>query len=224
MGNIRIRKTGDSKSDSGIKFRRKLNIEWNSKNLESENDVNGNEGTLDRAIIFANLKTNVTDPSTLLIDKVEFSSFKEKNIKALRSSTGNTHKITDGPFFRSNSNFQKDLNKLSTLGGWVSNLPKDENLILRIDSLKADVIYEIRLIFSRGKKGCSENITLNSGDCTLDLSIEENQVAIGRFIAPSEAIELTIGSSDNNPPFINALVVRQIGFSPRMSMIVSLIA
>lgn len=201
-------------SGGSIKFRRKLNIKWELEEITSESSVIGDDGTVEKAIAFGDPLTLTKDP--LILNDTEFFYFRREGSTSISSSTGRLHKVVDGPFFKSFN--QSDISErskiLTSLGAWIPNLPNEEELIVKVDDIAADGVYEIRCIFSDGKSVGSKDISINSGE-RLVLPFDGGTVLKGQFISPESSLKLAIKSNDQLPPFINAIVMKRLGHTPR---------
>jgi len=205
---MRFRKKGDG---GGFKFKRMLSVEWNSiVSVQSSGDIA--DGTEQRAYIFGQPQ------HSLIVNGLEFINYKFSNDLKLTTSNGRRSPIVCGSLFNSPDFTTEDLNlrTISSTGAWAPRLPPEEFLRLSIDALSADSIYEIKLVFAgSGRLKTSKQILLSPPDVSIDLYENEFIVVTGNFIAPSSTVDVQIGSGDTAPPFINALTLKNVGFSPR---------
>lgn len=209
-------------SNGKLKFKRNLNLHWESLQIKNSSDVLGRLGSLERAILFSDPTQISTDDIILNGTKFEMYSENEK----LTSSTGRLHKIVHGQFFKSqNENFEKTLIDLTSTGAWSPSLPDDEYLQLEISNLKEDVNYELRLIFSCGKRLGANSMTISPGDFKFNIhQTDHSIVAIGKFISNENKIKLQLNSNvKGQPPFINSMVLRKLGESPKATGIAKII-
>jgi len=210
MGHARLRKTGNG----GLKFKRSLSIDWVTADLSPENLV-GSDGILVHAIIFGDpYASNIKGPISIL--DISFCFFKTSSNINLASSTGRTHKIVDGPFFRLYDQTIDNFKSLMSLGATAHNLPQEEWLDLTIKNLKPDKVYQINCAFFDEKNKVSPLITLNPGNHQIAYDRQQGCIAIGVFTAPTEEITIKISSLSIESPHINALVIREIGDNPRV--------
>ena len=203
-------------SGGSIKFRRKLSIAWDSEEINSEYSILGDDGILEKAIIFGDTSTLTNDP--IILNDVEFTYFK-RGAASITSSTGRLHKVVDGPFFKSiNQNeISPSLKILTSVGSWIPNLPAEEEMIIRINDLTLDGIYEVRCVFSDGKNSGSKDISINLEERMI-LPFANGTVTKGQFISSENSLRLAIKSNDNFPPFINAITLRRLGHEPRATI------
>lgn len=203
MGNARFHKTGNG----GIKFKRKLSVAWTQLPIASEADIVGSEGTFERAYSFG-----TTDKFS--VHDCDFSPAPDSIVA---SSLGRSHKVVSGPFFSSpQSGFSEPLINVTSRGAWCPNLPLEERILVFFRGLKVDNMYEARLVFSCGKKNGSSKICIDDNSL-IDVPTEPGSVAVAKFIATKEEISVSIRSLDASPPFINAVVLRSIGFVPSVT-------
>lgn len=208
MANARLRKTGSG----GIKFRRNFSVNWAQLSVSSGVDVVGSEGKLDRAHAFG-------ASSSFFLDEVEFCPIQDG---AVTSSTGRLHKVAYGQFFKPQEPaFSGALESITTFGAWCPNLPPEERLTLSIRDLNVDDAYEVRLLFSSGKKNGATKISIDDSPL-IDISTAPGCVAVARFIATEKEISVSVKSLDAVPPFINAFVLRNLGTVPRLSASITL--
>lgn len=208
MGNARLRRTGSG----GIKFKRKLSVDWIQQTITSESDVTGEEGTLERAYSFG------ADKPFYIGDV--FMNPAPDNV--VLSSTGRVHKTASGPFFRSQDcNFSEPLTKVTTFGTWCPNLPIEEKLFIILNNLTTDGVYEARLTFSNGKKNGASKISIDDSPL-INIETNPGSVVVARFVAAEKDTKISIKSLDGLPPFINALVLRKLGTDPRMEALILL--
>jgi len=214
MGNVTLR----TRSSGGFKLRRNLKPEWRTEVFESKENVFGSSGELNRAILFGDPNAVGIQSTSIVVAGVEFTNFKTIDKRMLQSSAGVTYKPTDGPFFTSPyGSANPEIYALTTLGAWLQNAPTDIGLVIKLDNLESDGVYEIRLIFSNEEEA-SNKLVITPNDYEIDTSNSIAQIVVGKFIAPKEASEFTIKSADGKPPFINAMILRKIGFAPRLTM------
>lgn len=214
MGNVTLR----TRKSGGFRLRRNLKPEWRTEPFESKDNVFGTDGEFDRAVLFGNPGAVGLQGSSISVAGIEFIDFRTIDRKMLQSSAGISYKVTDGPFFTSPfGNANPEIHALTTLGAWLQNAPEDTGLVINLNDLEEDGVYEIRLIFSNEEKA-SQRLLITPNDYIVDTSSSIAQIVIGKFIAPREETIITIKSTDGLPPFVNAMVLRKVGFAPRMDM------
>jgi len=214
MGTARIRK---SEGLGGLRFRRNLAIDWEVEQALSAETIIGDGGDLIHAIVFGDpYSSDAKGPISLL--EIPFMYFKSSAV-SLETSAGNKHKIVDGPFFKSKVSDQSDnFKSLISLGAWSTNLPADCHLDLVVKNLVPDNVYQIRCVFIDGKNKVSPRLFLGPGNHEINYDRGQGVVAVGTFIAPDASVNIRIASGSTEPPHINAVVLRQTGYSPRTTI------
>ncbi len=215
MTNVRIRKAGNADSSGGLKFRRNLNIDWSIETELTSDTIVGNEGALVQAITFGDpYSSDARGP--ISIADVQFQYFKLLKNVNLESSSGLAHKVVDGPFFKlRESNFTPAVNSLASLGAWVNNLPSSSHLNMTIGELVPDGVYQVRCIFVDGKNKVSPKLFLGTEGYEINYNRQKGCVVAGIFTANDRSITIRIASKTIEPPHINAVVLRRIGYNPR---------
>lgn len=209
---LRLRKKNDSPSAT-FKIKRSINIEWSSKSIESINDIIEENSLDQKAYIFG------TTTQQIIIKDVEFKNFKLSNDIKLEPTNGKKSPIVSGALFSSSKSQtqNENLKTILSTGAWAPRLPKNEKLQLHLYDLVPDDVYEIKLIFSGdGRLTTSRQIKLSPHNFEIDFFYSRFVVATGKFISPGKQLSIQLESCDGAPPFINSLIIKKEGTSPRV--------
>lgn len=200
-----------------FKLKRSLVIDWTTEKSLTPETLVGNDGELDRAIIFGDPYSSETKgPITIL--KASFLYFRNSDVD-LETSAGNQHKIVDGPFFKSKeNNLPEELRSIASLGAWNNNLPANCHLILTIENLVPDNVYQIRCMFIDGKNKASPKLLLDPGNHEINYDRQHGVMAVGTFTSPDKKARIKIASGLGEAPHINAIVLRRVGYNPRATI------
>lgn len=215
MGSARIRKSDVS---GGLKFKRNLTIDWLIETELKAETLVGSDGDLVYAISFGDpYSSDIKGPISVL--ETPFQYYRSSSDISLESSTGNRHKLTDGPFFKLlKSNLTNELKSLASLGAWNDNLPPDCHLNLTLKNLVSDGVYQIRCMFIDGKNKVSPRLFLGPGNHEINYDRPAGCIAVGTFTAPEIETIIRIASGSEAPPHINAIVLRRVGHNPRVGI------
>ena len=107
----------------------------------------------------------------------------------------------------------------TSVGIWVPNPNPECQLNMSIFGLEEDVVYEIRLASCDTKNAGPHRICIAPGNCVIvpNAPLAVGQVAVGRFAAPGEKIEIQLQSLDpGRPPSLTSLVLREVDYAPKI--------
>jgi hypothetical protein len=211
----RIRK---SDGPGGLKFKRNLAIDWLVETELTVERVVGSDGDLICAVSFGDpCSSDTKGPISIL--ETPFQYYQLSPDVFLESSTGNKHKLVDGPFFKlSKSDLTNELKSLASLGAWSFNLPPDCHLNLVLKNLVSDGVYQIRCMFIDGKNKVSPKLFLGPENHEINYDRQSGCIAVGTFTSPTTETIIKIASTTTTPPHINAVVLRRIGYNPRVGI------
>jgi hypothetical protein len=208
MMGMRFRKKNGG---GGLKFKRSLSIEWNvPQQISAIEELT--DGSAEKAVLFGQSAESV------VISGLEFKNFKSSKDISLEPTTGRRSPIVSGQLFAPPTYVSDSqiLKTISSTGAWAPRLPKNEELLLKMKDLHPDCIYEIKLVFAgNGRLITSKQIKLSPSEVMIDMRESKFVMVTGTFIAPQEQLEIRICSLDDAPPFLNALILKNVGFAPK---------